>query len=75
MTSTYLLAVLVTAFVLIYECHANAIDQSVSLAAANGDYASWANYYKKSETKLDSVLTKCFECISEKSGEKARTHF
>ena len=53
--------------------YCNAIDASSVLLSTSGnanDYSNWASYAKKSEAKLDSILSKCFDCISEKYMEK-----
>jgi len=36
-------------------------------------YSDWAEYHKKTEAKLDSVLAKCYECIEKKSGYQEHT--
>jgi hypothetical protein len=56
-------------------CGVTTVDESpasgnsrVNLAATYGsDYTSWANYYKKSDLKIDNVLAKCYDCITDKS--------
>jgi len=35
--------------------------------ANTNQFSDWANYYKKTEAKLDNVLTKCYECIEKRN--------
>ena len=46
----------------------------VLLAANSGgvDLASWSSYYTKSESKLDGVLLKCYECINAQGKQNAK---
>jgi hypothetical protein len=35
--------------------------------ANTNQFSDWANYYKKTEAKLDNVLAKCYECIEKRN--------
>ena len=56
--------------------NSSASSASVLLAANSGsggmDFASWSSYYKKSESKLDGVLVKCYDCINAEEKQNAQ---
>lgn len=47
--------------------------RKLSMNDESAVYNDWANYHKKTDGKLDSVLAKCYDCIEKKSGYHEQT--
>ena len=74
--SFLLLACILVLADLSFSLRHNSSSSSFNLLSMSDDsdvYSDWAEYHKKTEAKLDSVLAKCYECIEKKSGYQEHT--